>query len=138
MLIRLVFSLVLLVAEGETYYSIAGDSTRITYQSGSDADVRTQFVTNGFLSNTQDTNFRAINDKFPVFGLAKDLGTVTASGAEPVVFSIGNVRDPAVEYIVADNNTQERNLYFWSQYSNADDAVRLEVSAIFLDVNWKF
>lgn len=103
---------------------MTGGGTDVTYQSGADTDVRGQFTSHGNLSNTQDTNFRAINNDFPVFGLAKDLGQV-AGTTGPVVFAIGSVRDPAVEYIVANNGTQARSLYFWSQYSNASDAVSL-------------
>lgn len=78
--------------------------------------VRGQFITNGVLANTQDTVFRAIQDDWPVFAFAKDLGTVTKA-TTPVVFSVGLVRDPAVEYIIANDGTQARSLYFWSQYS---------------------
>lgn len=84
--------------------------------------MRGQFIANGSLSNTQDTNFRAIDDNYPVFGFAKDLGTVT-SATDPVIFSIGLVRDPAIEYIVANGAFQDRSLYFWSQYSNIADVV---------------
>lgn len=76
--------------------------------------------------NSQDNNFRAINDNFPVFGFAKDLGSVK-DATDPVIFSIGLIRDPAVQYIVADGAMQDRSLYFWSQYQSAADAVRIHV-----------
>lgn len=89
-----------------------------TYQSGPDVTVRAQFINNGKLPNTQDTNFRAISNNWPVFGLAHDLGAVT-SASEPVLFSVGHIRDPAIQYIVAGGGTQPRSLYFWSQISSA-------------------
>lgn len=58
------------------YWYYATDNTKgLTYQSGADADVRSQFIDNGKLANTEDTNYRGIDDRFPVFGFAKDLGT---------------------------------------------------------------
>lgn len=73
--------------------------------------------------NTQDTDFRAVSDRWPVFALAQDLGAVT-SATDPVVVAIGHVRDPAVEYIVANGGVQNRSLLFWTQFSNIADAVR--------------
>lgn len=66
--------------------------------------------------NTLDTNFRAIENDWPVFGLSHDLGTVTTA-TTPVIFSVGHIRDPAINYIVANDATQARNLYFWSKFS---------------------
>ena len=86
----------------------------MTFQSGSDIDVRAQFINNGHLLNTQDTNFRAVSDNWPVFGLAHDFGNITK--ASPVVFSVGNIRDPVLQYIVANDEIQPRNLLFWSEF----------------------
>lgn len=84
--------------------------------------VRAQFIQNGKLANSRDTNFRAVSDDWPVFGLAHDLGTV--SGTSPtVVYAVGHVRDPAIQYIVADNGRQSRNLYFWSKFQSVTELV---------------
>jgi len=40
----------------------------MSYQSGQDVTVRGNFLSNGDLPNTQDTDYRAINDDWPVFG----------------------------------------------------------------------
>ena len=77
--------------------------------------MRAQFINNGVLANTFDTNFRAISDQWPVFAFTHDLGTVSGTG-DAVVFTIGHVRDPAVEYIVAGGAYQARSLYSWSAY----------------------
>lgn len=61
--------------------------------------MRAQFISNGTLQNTLDTNFRAINDNWPVFGFAKDLGNVTGA-TDAAVFSIGLVRDPAIRELL--------------------------------------
>lgn len=57
-----------------------------------------------------------------MFGFAKNLGTLTTA-TTPVVFSFGLVRDPAVEYIIANNVYQARSLYFWSKYTAVATAV---------------
>jgi Domain of unknown function (DUF5127) len=78
--------------------------------------VRAQFINNGHLSNTQDQNFRAIQDNWPIFALAHNLGQINGETA-PLVYSVGHVRDPAIDYIVAGGGTEARSLYFWSQFS---------------------
>ncbi|KAJ7498777.1 hypothetical protein FB451DRAFT_1015143 [Mycena latifolia] len=99
---------------GSAFYSTS-NTVGATYQTGADVTVRAQFINNGKLANTLDTNFRAISNNWPVFGLAHDLGTITAA-TTPVVFSVGHIRDPAISYIVAGGGTQSRNLYFLSQF----------------------
>ena len=63
--------------------------------------VRGQFVDNGKLSDTNDTNYRPISDNWPVFAFCADLGQV---GGSPVTVpvSIGQVRTPAVSYLGQD------------------------------------
>jgi len=77
------------------------DAHALTYQSGQDIVVRAQFTGNGVLANTNDTNYRPINDNWPVFGFSLDLGSVTA---KPITAqaSIGQVRTPAVSYLGQD------------------------------------
>ncbi|KAF8581797.1 DUF1793-domain-containing protein [Ramaria rubella] len=107
---------------GAAYYSIESSSTT-TFQSGQDIVVRGTFTSNGKLPNTQDTGFRAISDDWPVFGLARDLGNVTSAATSPVVFSVGHVRDPAIEYIIAGGALQNRSSYFFTQHGSATAAV---------------
>lgn len=98
-------------------------TTGTTYQTGQDIVVRAQFINNSVLTNALDTDFRAVQDRFPVFALAEDLGMVT-DASEPVVFSIGHFRDPVASYIVAENEFELRSSYFLSAHSSIDDAVR--------------
>lgn len=53
-----------------SYYSTSPSETAqsVTYQTGADTVVRAKFIADGKLDNTQDTNFRAISDSWPVFG----------------------------------------------------------------------
>jgi Domain of unknown function (DUF4965)/Domain of unknown function (DUF5127)/Domain of unknown function (DUF1793) len=47
-------------------------SGQVSYQSGQDIVMRGQFTSNGVLADTNDTNYRAINDDWPVFGFWLD------------------------------------------------------------------
>jgi hypothetical protein len=97
--------------------------TAVTWQSGADKAVRTLFLANGKLDNVQDTNFRAVNDQFVVFGIAKDLGQVSSTPSAKVTWAVGLVRDPAVQYIVANNAIEQRSLYFFSAFATAEAAL---------------
>ncbi|KAJ3568603.1 hypothetical protein NP233_g5597 [Leucocoprinus birnbaumii] len=107
---------------GSAFYSTLSASG-VSWQTGADVDVRAQFINNGQLQNLQDTNFRAIDDNWPVFALAHDLGNVGGSASAPVVTSIGHIRDPGLQYIVSGGGTQLRNLYFLSKYSTPTDVI---------------
>ena len=75
-----------------------GQRSGLTYQSGEDTAVRASFVNHGKLGNSNDTKYRAINDRNPVFALSVDLGRV-GHAAMTTVFVIGHVRTPAVSYL---------------------------------------
>ncbi|PSS35457.1 hypothetical protein PHLCEN_2v1612 [Hermanssonia centrifuga] len=109
------------IQQGSAFYSTPS-VTGLTYQTGQDEVVRAQFINSGKLLNTQDTQFRAVSDDWPVFALSHDLGTISTA-TPPVVISIGHVRDPAVQYIIANGALQNRSLYFWSQFSSVQDAI---------------
>lgn len=66
----------------------------MTYATGQDSVVRAAFVSQGTLGNTQDTQYRAISDRWPVFAFARDIGSTADSSSAPVVFAVGHVRDP--------------------------------------------
>jgi hypothetical protein len=117
-------------------FSYVVQTSGTTFQTGQDVVVRAQFINNGKLANSQDTQFRAVSDRWPVFAFAQDLGNVQ-SATSPVVVAIGHVRDPAVEYIVANGARQNRSLFFWSQFATVKDAVsghrqRVEYMLIFI------
>ncbi|TBU63560.1 hypothetical protein BD310DRAFT_945106 [Dichomitus squalens] len=86
------------ISQGSAYHSTLS-VTGTTYQTGQDVVVRAQFVNNGILNNTLDTDF------------------------PPVVYSVGHARDPAIQYIVINNGRQEQSSYFWSRFSAMTDAI---------------
>ncbi|KAJ7739311.1 hypothetical protein B0H14DRAFT_3097400 [Mycena olivaceomarginata] len=100
---------------GSVYFSSI-NANALTYQTGQDTVVRAQFIKNATLANTEDTNFRAVNNNWPTFAFAHTI-TVGATVSTPVKFTIGQVRDPAIEYILAGNVHQKRSSYWWSTYT---------------------
>ncbi|KAI1303429.1 glutaminase GtaA [Xylaria venustula] len=101
-----------------TFYWATGDSDGLTYQTSSDVNVRGAFKANGSLPNTKDTNFRAINDNWPVFGFAKDLGSVGEDSVN-TLFTIGLTQDNAVQLLGAGTNlTTYPSL--WTSYFDSD------------------
>jgi len=87
----------------------------LTFQSGQDTTVRANFISSGRLPNTQDTGFRAVNDRWPVVAFARDVGSVGTTVSQPVVFSIGHLRDPVIQYVTTGNVLQSRVPFYSSQ-----------------------
>src|ERR1700760_2065494 len=83
-------------AWGSTVWATPSTSG-LTWQSGQDVLVRAQFVSNGKLTDSNDTGFRAIQDNWPVFAFCADLGQLGGT-ARTVPLSIGLPRPPAVSY----------------------------------------
>ncbi|ORY17157.1 glutaminase GtaA [Clohesyomyces aquaticus] len=101
---------------GNIYY--ATDSTSgLTYQSGADTDVRGAFAKSGKLANSKDNNFRAINQNWPVFGYAIDLGSV-GSTATSILFSIGLCQEQAIQFLGKDGLVVLPSL--WKSYFSDD------------------
>ena len=72
----------------------------LTEQSGQDTVVRSLFASTGMLADSNDTNQpRAINNNYPVFAFAKNLGTVGATTTPPFTLLLGRERDPAINYL---------------------------------------
>ncbi|TAQ86070.1 hypothetical protein B7494_g5616 [Chlorociboria aeruginascens] len=120
---------------GYWYWSTASTST-LTYQSGEDVTVRGKFGTNSNLPNTQDTNYRAISDDWPVFGfgqyihphllrcselihIANDLGAVTSSVS--TLYTINHAQQNAIYFDGADGDVSVPSL--WTSYFDSDLAM---------------
>jgi hypothetical protein len=87
------------------WYYATKNVKALTYQSGADVDVRGQFINNSVLANTQDTNYRAIDDQFPVFGFAKDLGQVSSQSVS-TLFQISLHQENCVQFESGLNSVQ--------------------------------
>ena len=92
------------------------NSDTLTHQQGSDESVRSTFLGNGFLNNTLDTNYRAINDSYPVFGFAYDFGNVTTP--QDNVWAIALAQEEAVQFEGAQGNQTVNSL--WTQFYPKD------------------
>ncbi|PQE33344.1 putative glutaminase protein [Rutstroemia sp. NJR-2017a WRK4] len=108
-------------AEWGYWYWATQDTKNVTYQSGQDTVVRAVFEKNGALPNTKDTKFRAIKDRFPVFGFAVNYGEVLATPQE-TVFVLGLTQEYAIQFAGKDGTVALPSL--WTSYfSSATEAL---------------
>ncbi|KAH6652732.1 glutaminase GtaA [Truncatella angustata] len=105
-----------------TWYWSTADTTGITYQSGIDVDVRANFANNGKLSNTKDTNYRAINSQWPVFAFSKDVGSVNANSIS-TLFTLGLTQDNAISFLGESTTVSLVPSLEKSYFSNGVDAM---------------
>ncbi|KAL3453954.1 hypothetical protein BJX65DRAFT_301757 [Aspergillus insuetus] len=100
-------------AEWGDWYWATNDGASLTYQAGADISVRRAFASNGRLSNTNDANYRAISNEWPVFGFAHDLGFIQSTAS--VLFSIGLAQSEAVQY-TGNSDTLAPVPSLWTSY----------------------
>ncbi|KAH7403312.1 glutaminase GtaA [Cadophora sp. MPI-SDFR-AT-0126] len=98
------------------WYWATKDSGELTYQSGADVDVRGAFQSNGKLANTKDTNYRPINQNYPVFGFSVDLGAVT--GSVNTLYTIGLTQEQAIQFDGATGVVPLASL--WTSYFSSE------------------
>ncbi|KAH8426489.1 glutaminase GtaA [Aspergillus melleus] len=109
---QLLFSEVRDQAEWGDWYWATDSGDGLTYQSGADTVVRGAFTRNGKLGNSKDGNYRAISNDWPVFGFARDFGSVKSGGA---LFTIGLAQKEAIQYSGSSDGTiAEPSL--WTSY----------------------
>ena len=104
------------------WYWATDNVAGLSFQSGADTAVRSAFVTSGTLANTNDTNFRAINDDYPTFAFAVDLGSVGATTVG-TLFSLGLTQEQAIQFDGASGDVSVPSLWT-SYYATELDAVR--------------
>ncbi|KUI72671.1 hypothetical protein VM1G_08385 [Cytospora mali] len=108
-------------AWGQWFISTA-DTDGVTWKIGADTTVRSQFESNQTLDDTKDTNFRAINNNWPVFAFSKDLGSVSSSEVG-VLFTIGLSQDDVVNFQGNSSSATALTGLWKSVYSSAEDAM---------------
>ena len=116
---QLAFSETLDQTDFGNWYWATDNVANLTHQSGPDTDVRAAFSSKGALANTNDTNFRAINNAYPVFGFAVPLGSV-GSSAVSTLFTIGLAQEQAIQFDGASGNVTVPSL--WTSYYTTEDA----------------
>lgn len=100
-----------------SWYWATDNVAGLTFQSGADTDVRSAFTTSGVLANTNDTNFRAINDDYPTFAFAVDLGSVDATTIS-TLFSLGLTQEQAIQFDGASGDVSVPSL--WTSYFSTE------------------
>ncbi|KAF2770000.1 GTA glutaminase A [Teratosphaeria nubilosa] len=99
------------------WYYATDNIAALTYQSGEDTTVRGNFLNNGYLPDTQDTKYRAINDDYPVFGFAVNLGQVGTT-AQNTLFQLSLHQHYCVQFEGANGN--ETVPCMWTNYFDSD------------------
>lgn len=95
----------------------------LTYSNGaSDVDARGSFISDGYLNNTQNTDFRAINDAYPVFAFSIDYGTVDET-VQSSLFTITLVQDEAIQFVSSSSETQSLPPIWTETYTNELEVV---------------
>lgn len=53
-----------------------------------------------------------------------DVGSVSSTTTDPLVYAVGVVRDPVVQYMNHMVQLENRSSFYWGTYSNVHDLVR--------------
>ncbi|KAK3316675.1 hypothetical protein B0H66DRAFT_301362 [Apodospora peruviana] len=85
------------IASWGNWYLSTNSTDGLTYQIGQDSVVRGNFANNSTLPNTADSNFRAVNDNWPVFAFSHDLGNVNGDEVERL-FTLGLTQDQVINF----------------------------------------
>ncbi|KAH7107239.1 DUF1793-domain-containing protein [Auriculariales sp. MPI-PUGE-AT-0066] len=109
------------IEDGSVFFS-ALTRQGLTSATGNAVTMRRQFWRTGVLSNSRDTEFRKVGDRWPSFALSHKLGQVLAT-TEPVVLGVGNARENVVRYASAGGVQQTRAAYYLTQYESSEAAM---------------
>ncbi|EJD38420.1 DUF1793-domain-containing protein [Auricularia subglabra TFB-10046 SS5] len=110
------------IEHGSAYFATTS-SASLTFAQGADTPTREMFVKSGRLDGSLNADARPINKDWPVFAFASTLGAVSSSSISvPVVFTLGHVRDPIVQYVVR-GGVQERAPFWMTKWSTPIDAI---------------
>lgn len=107
---------------GNWYYS-TDNKSGLTHRSGADTVTRQQFASSGLLDNKADANYRSINDAWPVFAFARDLGSVGSSSTS-TLFQLSLHQKDAVRFL-GENGIQAVPSLWTSYFSDDIAAVRM-------------
>ncbi|KAL0570895.1 hypothetical protein V5O48_011061 [Marasmius crinis-equi] len=110
------------VADDGTLYFATAPGSGVTWQTASDAITRVQFLSEGLLANTADTNFRPVATDFLVVGIAYDFGSITSTSS-PAVLALGVARDPAI-FENGSSGTRSHRPYFTTKYNSVTDGIK--------------
>jgi hypothetical protein len=113
---------------GSAWYA-TDDAIDLTKKASADTEARGLFASAGKLDNGVDRNFRAINDRWPVFAFSRDLGNVN-DRTQSVRFTVGLTLPNAVQFLGANGLMKLPSLWV-SYFGNASSAVSTNASDAF-------
>jgi len=82
-----------------TWSSTQGSAQSIKFQSGYSVNQRFYYVLGQSLDNTVDDAYRSYTEQDPVFAFEHVLGEIGETSTDPIVFTIGNVEQPAIRFL---------------------------------------
>ncbi|KLO15796.1 hypothetical protein SCHPADRAFT_824120 [Schizopora paradoxa] len=94
-------------------------SSNVRYQIGSDLTVRTFGINATGLQNTVELS---IPTYFDAYAISLDLGS-TKGTTEPIMWTLGMLRDPSMNVSTASGSNQLRSSYYWSNFSTISEIV---------------
>ncbi|KAK4164467.1 hypothetical protein QBC43DRAFT_352959 [Cladorrhinum sp. PSN259] len=111
------------IAAWGQWYLATRTTEGLSYQIGSDTTVRKNFENNQRLDNTVETNYRPVNDNWPVFAFAHDLGDVSGSNEVERLFTLGITQDRVINFAGASGKMEGLPGLWTSYYANDTEAV---------------
>jgi hypothetical protein len=116
------------LANWGTIYYATDRSPGLTSQSGSDRAVRGAFISNGQLNNTKDTRWRSVENDWPVFAFARNMGRIGIGRSKRMLFSIGLTQHNAIQFL-GDGDDVQKLPSLWTHYwRTGRDAVCLPLA----------
>lgn len=109
-------------AEWGDWYYVTDNVQTLTHQSGEGDLVRSQFSSKGKLTNAKDSNYRAINDSYPVFAFANNIGKVGRT-AVSTTFGISLVQQRSIQFAGTGTTLVPQESLWTSYFNSAIDAV---------------
>ncbi|KAH9830721.1 uncharacterized protein C8Q71DRAFT_319596 [Rhodofomes roseus] len=114
--------------DGTAYYAMGLEQGRnITWQTCPAGPCREEFISGGGVNaNENDSTNRAINNDYPAFAISVNLGNVSSVNSH-IVWVVGYVRDPNIDYTLSGNTTSLRP-YYTTNFSTIESALEFVVA----------
>ncbi|KAG7090517.1 hypothetical protein E1B28_009628 [Marasmius oreades] len=110
------------MASDGTLYHATNAGNGVTWETGGHYAIRGWFLSQGSVNNTKNPDFRNINDNYPIFGYAHDLGSVTSTPVS-VVWAVGLARNPVIRQ-TSGSDTLDLLPYWTTKYSSPLDGIQ--------------
>ncbi|KAF9257546.1 hypothetical protein L218DRAFT_1080868 [Marasmius fiardii PR-910] len=112
-------------SDGVLYFATS-PGNGVTWQTGGHYSLRGWFLSQGYLNNTKDTRSRNINDNYPVFAYAHDLGSITTRAS--IVWAIGLVRNYVIQGTIGRNSVPLPGYWITKFQNNVGNGIQAFLS----------